>query len=211
MKKFSEFLGITEGHTIVKNWLTPVENVLKSNSIKYKVHGSSVTFGDYRVELLGTGYKLYKSDKAIDTYITISPVETIAKKMNLNESLSKVQKEMLKKMFNKAIDKFDDNMSVKDFAAIVAELFYEQWGQHNYSAFMTIWNNVKKMHVDDLEEGEVNEYYAKSDLRTKLQDYISTLKGTVDKNIEAWDDQTNTILSNLKQKIKDISIIVGKL
>jgi hypothetical protein len=70
----------------------------------------------------------------------------------VNEVLSTSQKEQLKGMFNKAIDRFDDSMSVKDFASVVAEMFYEEWGQHNYSAFMNTWNNVKAQHVDDLEE-----------------------------------------------------------
>lgn len=70
----------------------------------------------------------------------------------VNEALSTTQKEQLKAMFMKSIDRFDDNMSVKDFATVIAEMFYEEWGQHNYSLFMTAWNKVKTIHLDDLDE-----------------------------------------------------------
>lgn len=58
----------------------------------------------------------------------------------------------LKELFIKSITKVDEDLSVKDFAAVVAEIFYEEYGQHNYATFINIWNNVKSMQIDDLEE-----------------------------------------------------------
>ena len=55
-------------------------------------------------------------------------------RLNTNMTLNKAVE--LKKLFDKSIDEIDDSLGYKDLAKAVALILEENYGSHNYAAFV---------------------------------------------------------------------------
>lgn len=151
----SEDINESSDSTYTIHELHPDDNNRYSNSIT--VSREQLNDINKQVKELVKNKKIHPADYSYEgnnTYEASTEVFSLLKLYDINESLNRAQKDKLKAMFNTSINKFDDSMSVKDFAAVIAEIFYEEYGQHNYSAFMNTWNNIKAQHLDDLEESK---------------------------------------------------------
>jgi hypothetical protein len=65
---------------------------------------------------------------------------------NINETLSTVQVEGLKDAILAAMDIYDKNMSVKDFAVVIGTILSNEYGSHNFQIF----NSTLKSTLDNM-------------------------------------------------------------
>jgi hypothetical protein len=156
-------LILNEGKTKASTRLDALLSMLKPYPTNYKVYGNEVRFGFFNILVNKDGYILTKNGEVVDTFQKLGPIEKIIEdnKMawyqdseneweadpylfnelgledinGINETLSTIQKEQLKALFVKSIEKFDESLSIMDFAKVVGEVFNEQYGKHNLTAF----------------------------------------------------------------------------
>ena len=61
----------------------------------------------------------------------------------IKERLDTVKVEKFKTELLKAVDNVDENLDIKVFAKVVAEILEEEYGEHNYEAFFKILKDYK--------------------------------------------------------------------
>ena len=123
--KFSEYVLDEARKTKISTRLNILVNMLKPYNTGFKTYGNIVKFGFYEIEVTMKEYIITKRGQHFGTYKDVRDIEGLVEKdylPDMHETLSVAQKEHLKVLFIKSMDKFDDNMSIKDFAIVVGEL-----------------------------------------------------------------------------------------